>query len=253
MAISAGSPYEIPKEGEGTTPDFTYTDGDKAEQEYGLLFLLLLADLYDKYKKYETVDYALRNITKDTRIIYTKLVQNTTKLKEIFNQTVENSLTSTGILQENIPKTNITPNIISNGLLEQKTTIKGITDELHNNILSKAYFLKNRNAETLFNIDSNFTRATRRVKQMAESGYNTTVAKAEREADIYKYGDPLAYWITKNDSRVCRWCRHLEAASPMPLSMLPYNPLHNKCRCRVKLADNLALTDRASALTTYLI
>ena len=104
--------------------------------------------------------------------------------------------------QRTLPKARI-KNTIKFGKLEQKSTIRGIVDELRNGLKSKAYFYKNRGITELYNIKSNFNQASKRLKNTVESGFRTTTEKAKREAQIFLYGDPLAYWVTMHDGRVC--------------------------------------------------
>lgn len=280
MAINAGSPYEIPNPEDIEDPDFTYETDDKDEEIYALSFLGALSLLFTKYKSKGT-DYAINNVEKDVSNLRNTLTKGVDKLQNIFDKVASETMEKAGILKDNLSKVDLGKTIttsinsakstaksigssiksifkngnkiIANGIDEQKSTVKGITDELANNIKSKAHFLKNRNAEQLFDVRSNFNRANKRLKQMAESGYNTTKHKATRHAQIFLYGDPLAYWITKGDKHVCIFCRALEDASPMPLSKMPYRPLHNGCRCDEKLAKDLNLVDEAVKLTHYQI
>lgn len=273
MAINAGSPYEIPNPEDIEDPDFTYETDDKDEELYALSFLGTLSLLFTKYKSKGT-DYAINNVEKDVSNLRNTLTKGVDKLQNIFDKVASETMEKAGILKDNLSKVDLGETIttsintaksslksifksgsklIANGIEEQKSTIKGITEELSNNIKSKAHFLKNRNSEKAFDVRSNFDRATKRLKQMIDAGYNTTVSKAERHAQIFLYGDPDAYWITRNDSRVCPWCMAIQDASPMPLSRLPYCPLHYRCRCKIKLAKDLNMTEEAVKLTHYQI
>lgn len=250
MAIQAGSPYEIPAS-DNVEPDFTYTSNDQNEETYALMFLIGLSALFTKYDGKST-DYVLAHVDADVKKLRTDLTSNVSELQTLFDDTANKYLQDAGILKENLGKVQLTQNI-DDGIKEQKQTIKGITDELQNNLKSKAYYLKNRNAEQVFSVKSNFDRASKRLKQMIESGYQTSKAKAKRSSQIFLYGDPMAYWVTQNDSRVCPCCKMLQDASPMQLSLLPLCPLHSRCRCDVKLADDLTLTEQAMLLTYFLI
>lgn len=251
MTIQAGSPYEIPISEDSPDPDFTYETDDQDEKIYALIFLGALATLFKKYKD-KSADYVIKNVDSDVSNLRRSLTHSTTELEKVFDKVANKTLTDAGILKDNLGRVTLKYNV-HDGVLEQKQTVQGVTDELKNNLKSKAYYLKNRNAESIFNVKSNFNRAAKRLKQMVWSGYQTAKKKAVRASQIFLYGDPLAYWITKNDNRVCLWCMALQKASPMPLSMMPFCPLHNKCRCDDKLAKDLELTDAAKLLTYYQI
>lgn len=250
MAIQSGSPYEIPAS-DNVEPDFTYQSDDKDQDTYVLMFLVGLSTLFTKYEG-KSPDFILSHADKDIKKLRTDLTGNVTELQTLFDETTKKYLTDAGILEENLPRVTL-PDDIRYGILEQKQTIQGITDELRNNLKSKAYYLKNRGAEQVFSVKSNFDRASKRLKQMSESGFRTTKQKAIRSAQIFLYNDPMAYWVTRMDSRVCPFCRDLQNASPMQLSLLPLWPLHNKCRCDVKLEKDLKLTEQAQLLTHFQI
>jgi len=244
--LKVGTTYEVEPSNDTPEPDFTYDSDDINEMIYVLLFLGAFSTLYQDYKG-KDVDYAISNIEKDTKSLLKELTPKVDQLEEIFNQARDQVLLDTGILKDNLNKVKSELNV-KEGILEQKTTLKGITSELSNNIKAKAHFLKNRAAEEIFNVKSNFNRAANRTKQMAGNGYQTTKAKAKRAAQIFLYDDPDAYWVTKRDGRVCPHCVRLEFESPMPLSKMPYTPLHLRCRCKVVLAKDLTMNEDAMEL-----
>jgi hypothetical protein len=252
MIVVSQLEYEVIKPGEEIPdPDFDYHDNvdDKEEIFYASMFLVLLAGLYTQYKD-KSPDYILKHVDKDTEQLFKDLEGKVDKLDDVFTNTTHKTLIDAGIPAENLPKARI-KNTIKFGKLEQKSTIRGIVDELRNGLKSKAYFYKNRGITELYNIKSNFNQASKRLKNTVESGFRTTIEKAKREAQIFLYGDPLAYWVTMHDDRVCPYCQALERDSPMKLSQMPYSPLHNHCRCEVVMEKDLDLTKEAMKLTYY--
>jgi len=249
MAIVVGTTYEVIPENETPDPDFTYQSEDKDELLYAMLFMGAFSGLYLQYKDKGT-DYAIENIEKDTKSLLKTLTPETEQLKTVFKEASDKVLLDASILKSNLEKAKLKLNV-TNGVLEQKQTLKSITNELSTNIKAKAYYLKNRGSEELFNVKSNFNRAAKRTKDMVESGYETSKQKGKRAAQIFLYNDPPAYWITKRDGRVCKYCIRLEFESPLPLSKLPYTPLHKKCRCKVELEDEIDMTADAITLTRY--
>jgi hypothetical protein len=233
---------------DNSIPDFEYKSDDDEELLYAVAFMTALSLLFDKYKG-QSADFVLKSIDGDIINLRNDLTRQIPRLEEIFNREAEAKLLSAGILYENLGKVKLESNIY-NGIREQKETIKGITNELRDSLKSKAYFLKNRNSEALFDVNSNFRRAATRTKSMVESGFVNTKQKASRQADVFLYGDPLAQWVTAGDRRVCPFCRALEDAGPMPLSALPACPAHNRCRCDIVLERNLKMTDAALLLTS---
>lgn len=244
--------YEVVKPGEEIPdPDFDYPNNvdDKEELFYASMFLILLAGLYTQYKG-KSPEYILKHVDKDTEQLFKDLEGKVDKLDDVFTNTTHKTLIDAGIPAENLPKARI-KNTIKFGKLEQKSTIRGIVDELRNGLKSKAYFYKNRGLTELYNIKSNFNQASKRLKTTVESGFRTTIEKAKREAQSFLYGDPMAYWTTMKDNRVCPYCQALERDSPMKLSQMPYCPLHNRCRCKIVMEKDLDLTEEAMKLSYY--
>lgn len=249
MALVVGTTYEVVPENETPEPDFTYQSDDKEELLYAMLFMGAFSGLYIKYKD-RGVDYAIQNIEKDTQSLLKTLTPETEQLKTVFREASEKVMVDAGILKTNLQKAKLKLNVTS-GILEQKETLKSITNELSTNIKAKAYYLKNRGSEEIFNVKSNFNRAAKRTKSMVENGYQTSKEKGKRAAQIFLYNDPPAYWITKRDGRVCPHCVRLEFESPIQLSKMPYTPLHKKCRCKVLLEEDIKMEEDAMALTYY--
>jgi len=254
MALIVGTTYEVVPKEDTPDPDFTYPSDDKEEWIYAMLFLAAFGALYETYKD-KGVDYAIANIEKDTRITLSALIKKPDKLNKTYRTVSDQVLVDAGILKENLKKAKLNGGI-KDGILEQKETLKSITNELSSGIKAKAHFLKNRGSEEIFNVKSNFNRAAKRTKDMAQSGYRTTKEKAKRAAQIFLYGDPDAYWICLHDGRTCPKCLAIERDSPMPLSKMPMWPLHVKCgqRCEVRLAKDISeqeMTDNAIKLTYY--
>jgi hypothetical protein len=244
--------YEVVTPGdEIPDPDFDYPDNvdDKEEIFYSSMFLILLAGLYTQYKD-QTPEYVLKHVDKDTKQLFKDLDGKVDKLDELWKTQTGKTLLDAGIVPENLEKANVKYNI-KHGVLEQRSTIRGIVDELRNGLKSKAHFYLNRGIEKLYDVKSNFNHASKRMKWTVESGYRHTLQKAKRAAQIFLYDDPLAYWVTMHDGRVCSYCLALERDSPMPLSKMPYNPLHNRCRCDVVLEKDINLTDEAMKLSYY--
>ena len=256
--------------------DFTYTNDDKDLEKYTLLLLGLFLGVFTKYQ-YKSADYAIAHIDGDIKKLYKKLLPQVEKLNKTYIENASKTLQEAGILKENISKVNLekiaqaidegkpipedliknksknvfnTKKILKYNLLEQKEKLKGITNELSSDIKSKAYFLKSRSAEDIFDVKSNFRRAVERTKTMSESGFKNVKGKAIRHSQIFLYGDPDAYWVTMHDTRVCIFCRTVEAASPLPLSIMNFWPMHPHCgqRCKIVLADDIEVTDLAMSL-----
>ena len=256
--------------------DFTYSHDDKDLEKYTLLFLALFLGVFTKYQ-YKSADYAIAHIDEDIKKLNKSLLSEVDKLNKTYIENASKTLMDAGILKENISKVSLekiaqaidenkpiptdliknksknvfnTQKILKYNLLEQKTKLEGITNELSSDIKSKAYFLKSRSADDIFDVKSNFRRAVERTKTMSESGFKNVKGKAVRHSQIFLYGDPDAYWVTAHDSRVCIFCRTVEAASPMPLSWMNFWPMHPKCgqRCRIVLVDDIQLTDLAMSL-----
>lgn len=232
-------------------PDFGVDVGDKSEKKYIAGMLLGLSVLYTKYGN-KTADYALKHISTDLSKLKSNMDVKINGLENVFDDTVTTNLTKIGILKENVPKAGIKSNLIKNTLNEQRSTLKGIIGELEQGIKSKAHYLKSRANDKMFNLQSTVNRAISRTKAMAESGYRNAKARAEREAKVFLYGDPMASWVTENDDKVCDYCFALQEASPMPLSKMPFCPLHNHCRCEIiEEYKDIDLTSEALALTMY--
>lgn len=146
-------------------------------------------------------------------------------------------------------------------LNEQITTISSIALGLSLSLKSKAYYHKNQNTKDLFNPRPNFHTAFNRLKNTVESGFVSTRSHALRKVAIFLFGDPEVYWVHRGDSKVCKFCLAIAAASPMKLSKMPYCPLHNHCRCGIqtraeyesKSDEEISqeLTDEAFKLTYY--
>ena len=238
----------------GEPPDFTYDTKNENEKLYALPIIGLLIPLFDKYEN-KSPDYAIKHISNDMIPLKKNMTTQIMKLELIFNNEVSTTLIEAGIVVDNIPKAKIKPTLIQNGVLEQKNTIQSIVSELETGITSKAFYLKNRGNESIFNVANNFRDAVRRTKSMIKTGYRTTVSKAKREAQVFLYGDPLADWITADDDNVCIYCEVIEDESPMPLSKMPIHPLHPHCgeRCKIEIRDEkeLDLTQEAMDLTYY--
>lgn len=245
--------YEVIKPGdEDPDPVFDYPaegEDDREEVLFATLFLLGLAGIYEKYKD-KNANYVLKNVDKDLDTLLKEWETHADKLDDLFSTQSSKTLLDAGILQDNLNKVKL-PHTINEVVLEQRTTLRGIIEELRSGLKAKAYYLKSRVAEELYNPKSNFRRAVRRTRWTTQNGFRLTLEKSKRAAQIFLYGDPLAYWITKGDTRVCFHCLMLEGESPMPLSQMPYTPLHLRCRCRVVLAKDLDLTDEAVQLTLY--
>lgn len=246
--------YEVVKPGEEIPdPNFDYPiideEKDKEELLFALMFLIPLAGLYADYKD-KTPEYVIRNVKKDTEQLHKDLDKKVDKLDELWKNQTNKTLLDAGIPKENLGKAKIKYNI-KDGVLEQRSTVKGIVDELRNGLKSKAHFYLNRGINKLYNVKSNFSQASKRLKWQVESGFRHTVQKAKRAVQVFLYNDPLAYWVTKQDNRVCPYCRALERDSPMKLSKMPFCPLHNRCRCDIIMEENLDLTEEAMKLSYY--
>jgi hypothetical protein len=263
-------------------PEFTYTDQDPDTQTYVLFFMALLAALYTRYKD-KSADYAITIIDKDVTKIYKQADKQINKLEDVFNKSASKELMKNGIKKDNLqkidlnnikpsplttvkpkkapetPKKALTPEektvkggskVLKDHILEQKITNKAITDELKNGIKAKAHYLKNRNSEMVFDVSTNFRKAEKRYIQSSQYGYKAAEEKGTRKANEFLYDDPDAYWITKGDNRVCKFCLAVEDASPMPISRMPTRPLHHNCgrRCRVEYSDDLRFTEDAVSM-----
>ena len=245
------SEYEIKPTEE--PPDFTFEGKNDEETKYGLLYLTPLSIIYNQYRD-KPPDSVLKTITKDLSKTRTSMIKGTSNLEIVFDDTVATALVGAGIVEGNVPKAGIKNTVIKYGILEQKSTIDSIVLQLETGIKSKAYFLINRGSESIFDISSNFRTAVSRTKNMAVTGFRQTIYKAEREAKVFLYGDPLSDWITKEDGDVCKFCLAVQSASPMPLSKMPLGPLHPHCGDRCKIAnhkDNVDLTEVAMELMRY--
>ncbi len=247
--------YEVIKPGdEIPEPDFTYTvknegTGDKEEAFYASMFLILLAGLYTEYRD-KSPEYILKNADKDLENLFKKFDGKLEKLDELYKTQTGKTLLEAGILPENLEKAKV-EYTIKHGKLEQKSTVRSIVHELKQGIISKAHYYLNRGIKSLFNVKSNFRQASSRLKHTLENGFRSTIQKAKRAAKVFLYGDPLAYWVTMHDGRVCAYCMALERDSPMRLSQMPYEPLHLRCRCEVVLEKDLDLTEEAMKLSYY--
>jgi len=271
------SPYEIPHPDDIEDPDFSYKSENKEEELYVLGFLALLSAFYTKYKD-KSADYTLKNIDKDIKKFEEKAIKNTDKLIDIFNNKANTALQEAGILKQNLKKidlSNIKPSkktdktvkqievkastispkdsvkgakkVLKHRLESQNNSLKSISNELKYGIKAKANNLIDRNSPEMFDIRPNVKRISNRLKSSIEYNYRSVEDKAKRKTGEFLYDDPLAYWITKGDKRVCKFCLAVENESPMPMSRMPVRPLHQHCgrRCRVEYADDLKVTEDA--------
>jgi hypothetical protein len=165
------------------------------------------------------------------------------------------------ILNDTKKSISLAADTIRDGLNEQISTLSSIASQLKHGLKSKAYYLKNRKTEQLFNPNTNFKTAFNRLKTTVESGFVSTQNHAVRKAAIFLFGDPEVGLVTKGDSRVCKWCLAIEAQGFMKLSEMPFVPIHNHCRCVIKTRAEIEgqsmeeqmmqLTQEAMALTYY--
>lgn len=236
--------------------DFSFNSDDKDILAYYALLLLALEELYYLYE-FKSADYVLSHIDEDISKLQKSMLDNVNQLDKSFNEKYRDTLTKEGILPENIGKIKtLNKELLKFLKKEQTQTIKNICQELKGQLKSKIFYLKSRNSDRLFSVNSNFSNAVRRLRKLADYGVKSSRGMGQKEAELFLYGDTLVYWECLHDGKTCGFCLENEALSPFNLSDCPAYPAHVHCgsRCNLVIKDeDKTLTPDAEDLKYYQI
>ena len=117
-----------------------------------------------------------------------------------------------------------------------RESITNMTNQLRDEIKSKANFFVDNMSKGDFDILPNFKRAVHKLIDAV--GNNLIYGKEKSKRNVFKfvYGkDKLYRWLTMNDDRVCGWCRVQEAMPPRTIDEMPLD--HPKGRCVLEPID----------------
>lgn len=234
--------------------DFKFKSDDEDVLAYYTLLLLALEDLYNVYE-FKSSKYVLEHIDKDVSEIQSRMLEQVKRLDNVYNEKYKSTLTDGGILNENLSKVkHSTSDNFKDLKKEQSQTIRNICTEFKGQIKSKIYYLRSRNSDRLFNVNSNFNNAIKRIRKLATHGVRSARNQGKSEAELFLYGDTLVYWECLHDGKTCGFCLENEAKSPFKLSNCPSYPAHIHCgeRCNLVIKDeDKNLTKEAEELLYY--
>lgn len=109
-------------------------------------------------------------------------------------------------------------------------SIKGLVNQLGDELKVKSKFFKDNLSKDTFNILPNFKRAVQKLVDAV--GNNLIYGKEKSKRNTYKfvYGEDKLYrWLCVNDMKTCQWCLMQQSLPPRTIDELPLDHPHGRC------------------------
>lgn len=228
-------------------------DDENIDVDALVLYMLLIEPYKRIYQQYsiQTMDYVLEHIDSDVAEMEKDMLSHIDHLEDVYDSANDKRLKDAKIVDENIDKVPKNHSNLKYLKSEYKQTVKNICQEFKGQVKSRIYYLKDKNSDIGFYVNSYINRAVNRIKKLADYDVTRAKRRGENNADIFLYGDTLVNWVTAGDDNVCADCLAFERNNPHLLSNAPEPPLHPHCRCHLEKVDSSELTDEAKKLKYY--
>lgn len=250
-------------------PDFEFEEKTETDGTYIPLLLVLLQAFYKRYKGKDP-EFILKNIDKDVQQLHDDMeaviIQKVPEAYQLgaesavaaamgialkrskeIKDSAEKDLKKATLKKIGMDKKGSKDAVnIDKSLLQQEVSLKGITDEIRNDLKSSAVFVDHRqDKETNLEVKSGnvLNRAVNRIKAMGMYGSRVAYDAGNLAALSIIFNPELMKfnWISMRDDNVCPDCEYFDENSPWAWAELPPCPYHDWCRCEIKPDEETAV------------
>ena len=207
-------------------PYFYPLDTDSYDSDESLVLIAVLMLLEQRYRLFQsmTLDRVLVEVDGVVDSLESELVDTAiSKIHDCVKGSFDEERFSFGIPEGKVSQSTSMDSVV-------KQSIKGLCNQLRDEIKVKALFFKDNMSNSDFSLVPSFNRAIQKLVDGVGNALLNSKELSHREIMKFVYGDDKLYrWLCVNDDKTCDWCLMQQSLPPRPLEEMPLDHPHGRC------------------------
>ena len=221
--IQKQSEYYIYEEDD---PYFYPSDDSSYDSDEKLVLIAVLMLLEQRFRLFQsmTPERVLVEVDGVVDSLESELINTAiSKINDCVKGSFDDELFGFGIPQGKVSQSTSMDDVV-------KQSIKGLCNQLRDEIKTKALFFKDNMSNTGFSVAPSFKRAIQKLVDSVGNAILNSKELSHREIMKFVYGEDKLYrWLCVNDDKTCDWCLMQQSLPPRPLSEMPLDHPHGRC------------------------